>query len=139
MYFVEKFVNSVISAFLFTLFLIEFFGSQALFFGFNIIFSFSLFVFLAAGTIYSYVLEFYVFEKIELKKSLHKYLFSILFFSLGGVLFIILFALFQGNILAIRLEPLIVFGILPFLLYLHLSILMRNIFVRLSGGYERMQ
>lgn len=128
---IEKGLTPVISAILFAAFLS---GIHQLEY-FTMIFVLSLPVFLIAGSICSYFVEYYVLEKIKVKQRIYKYIVSVSFYGLVGVIAILVISLIEGSILEIGISPLLFLGIIPALTYYHLSLAFKLILSRLSLKY----
>ncbi|WP_249872291.1 hypothetical protein [Oceanobacillus saliphilus] len=116
----EKILTPVLSSI--ALALILSFGSEY----FLSIIMYSLPVFLIGGTLFSFAVD-NILEMVKLKKRYYNYLISFILYGIGGVIIITIFALFQGSISEVSLTPLLVLGVLPGLIYFHLSLILNTL------------
>lgn len=84
-------------------------------------------VFLIFGTIFSLVIDNMV-KKMNINNSFRRYSISLVFYSIGGIAVIILFAIFQGSLFEISIIPLLFLGVLPSLLYFIVLVLLTTLF-----------
>lgn len=126
MYFIEKVFTPVLSAIVLALF----FTYASDFEYFKAVFFYSLIVFSIAGTICSYLVEYYILDKINISKSFYNYAVSVILFGLGGMVSISVFALLQGNFFEIAIISLVYLGLFPGLIYYHLSLLIKFVLSR---------
>ncbi|MBM7661086.1 hypothetical protein JOC85_001858 [Bacillus mesophilus] len=121
MYFTEKVLASVISAIAFAFFVTNANESGYL----NVVFLVSLPIFLIVGGFCSYVIEFSILDKLNTKRTFSRYMLSVILYALFGIVALAGFTLVQGNFLDVTIQPLLLLGVLPALIYFHLSYLLR--------------
>ncbi|RPF50253.1 hypothetical protein [Aquisalibacillus elongatus] len=119
MFLIEKVFTSILSAFILAVILANDFQY------FKPVFLISLPVFLIAGLVCTYITEFYVLDKINVNRPFQKYIMSLAIFGLGGMVAISLFALLQGNLFDLNMLALIIMGLMPAILYFHISLLIQ--------------
>ncbi|MEN2465193.1 hypothetical protein [Ornithinibacillus sp. JPR2-1] len=121
MYFLQKSLATIFSALIIGFVLFDYF-----FFAFLI----SLPIFLIAGSICSYIVDVYLLEKLKISSLLQEYLLSIIVYALGGIVTMFIFSISQGSISSSTILPTLLIGIVPALIYLHLSFLFKLVLFR---------